>query len=222
MGLLVASAVQEGDDLRAVADGGDAEGVGIDAGGDALLHGPCHGGGVEFTGLHIGKADRRMGFRASLAAPQEGDDLGPVAGGGGTKVCAVNTGGDAILHGPQDGLVVEVAHAHIAEGVAVGGGLGGTGGTPQEGHDLGPVAGSQGTEVGFIHAGGDALLHGPQDALEEEAVVGHIHKGILAGCITAAAAGALPVMAQSGRLVGNIAVAARADVRAQDFGSRGA
>ena len=46
MGLLSQGAVQEGDDLGAVADGIHTEGAVVHAVGDALLNCPCHGGGV--------------------------------------------------------------------------------------------------------------------------------------------------------------------------------
>ena len=61
MDLLIQCTIQEGDHLGTVADAIDAEGAVAHAVGDVVLHGPCHGGGVELVGLHVSEADLGMG-----------------------------------------------------------------------------------------------------------------------------------------------------------------
>ena len=55
--------------------------------------------------------------------------------------------------------------------------------------------------MGCIGSIGDAVFHSPQDGINVEAVLWNIHEGILTGCVTAAAAGAVPVVTQSGDLL---------------------
>ena len=116
----------------------------------------------------------------------------------------IDTGGDAVFDSPQDGLVEVVGLVHILEGIDGSLRLGGTGSTPQEGHDLGPATGSGGTKVRCIQTGGNVILHGPHDAVVEEVVLVHVHEGILSGSLLhLAAAGAdavNEVVAQRGNI----------------------
>ena len=50
----------------------------------------------------------------------------------------------------------------------------------QEGHDMGTHADAVGIKLGGRCAGGDAVLHCPDDGIMVECVGGHIHEGI--GC----------------------------------------
>ena len=153
-----------------------------------------------------------MGKLLSVSAVQEGDDLSAAASGEGSEGGGRGAVGDALLDGPQNGLVVEVVLVHIHEGVLSGGGLGGTGSTPQEGDHGGAVALAVGVEVGSIHTVGDALFNGPKDGINVEAAFGDIGEGILPRLAAALAGSALPVVAQSIGVVGNIAVTAFAGV----------
>ena len=113
----VVGTIQERNDLGAVADAAHAELGGRDAIGDALFHGPCNSGGVELTGLDVGEGHLSGGFGATHGAPQEGDDLGPLAVTSGIKGGGGGTGGDALFHGPQDGIDVEGTLRNVGEGI---------------------------------------------------------------------------------------------------------
>ena len=88
-GLLIVGAVQEGDDLGAVAGTADTELGGGDAVGDAVLDSPGNSGAVELARNHIGEGHLCGGGGAAHGAPQEGDDLSAVAQAKGPKVSAV-------------------------------------------------------------------------------------------------------------------------------------
>ena len=55
--------------------------------------------------------------QGSVGTVQEGDHLGTVALGAGGEVVCVHAIGDAVLNGPQDGVVEVVASLHISEGI---------------------------------------------------------------------------------------------------------
>ena len=195
--LLVVCAIQEGDHLGAVADSGGAEGGGGQSGGNAVFHGPKHGLVVEFLLVDIGEgATGCADLGASHCAVEEGDYLGAVADGVGTEVGGVQTVGDALLHGPEDGLLIEAAALDIYEGMLRGSRLRTVGGAPEEGHHLGAVAADIGAEVGGGDTAGDALVHGPGHGKLIEAAGDHIVKGGQPGHAAAAAFGSIPIMAQ--------------------------
>ena len=112
---------------------------------------------------------------------EEGHDLSAVTAVGGAEVGGIQTGGDAVLHGPEDGLIEEIGILHIHEGILVAGGVRGTGGTPQEGDDGGTVTGVKGAEGGGRSTAGDVLLHRPQHGLVEEVRTLYILEGIPGG-----------------------------------------
>ena len=89
---------------------------------------------------------------------EEGHDLGSVAAGGGAEVGGIDAVGDAVFHGPQDGLIEEVGALHIHEGILGGGGLRASLGPPQEGDHRGAVTGVEGAEGGGGGAVRDLLL----------------------------------------------------------------
>ena len=146
-----------------------------------MLNSPCNCGAVEQTVLHIGEGHISGGSGAALGAPQEGDDLGTVAQLEGAEGVGIQTVGDVLLVGPQDGLVEEVALLHIVEGILGGGGLGRTGSTPQEGDDLGTGALAIGVEGGGGSAGGDGFPHSPQNGIVVITVLGDIIERIVRG-----------------------------------------
>ena len=76
--------------------------------GDAVLHCPPDRHSIPCGIIHIGEGIIRDRIRGTQIPPQEGDHLGPVAQGEGTEGGGGQTVGDLLLHGPQDGLVVEV------------------------------------------------------------------------------------------------------------------
>ena len=119
--------IQEGNDLSTVADEVNAKGSFAHTVGDPVRNGPCNGGGVVLTGLHVGEGHIGRGSGSALCTPQEGDHLGAVALEHGAKVVGIHTVGDAFLDGPQDGFVVEVLLIDIREGICSGGRLGRTG-----------------------------------------------------------------------------------------------
>ena len=72
----------------------------------------------------------------------------------------------------------EVAFLHIHEGIFRGGGLGASGGPPQEGDHMGPETFAGGTKGGGRGAGGDVVFQGPEDALLVERIQRNIPEGI--------------------------------------------
>ena len=59
---------------------------------------------------------RALGLGRTGGAPQEGDDLAALALAVGVEAVGGGTGGDAILHCPQNCLVVVSIRCHICEG----------------------------------------------------------------------------------------------------------
>ena len=114
---------QEGDDLRAGAGGVGAEHGVAGALGDALLHGPQHRVIVVAASLHVGKGHGAgLGSGAAGSAPQEGDGLRAGAGGVGAEHGVAGALGDALLHGPDHGVLIVVASGNVDEGILAGGG----------------------------------------------------------------------------------------------------
>jgi len=116
-----------------------------------------------------------------VGSVEEGDDLGTVAGGVGAELGGGQAVGDAVLHGPENGLIEEIGVFHIGEGGNGGHGLRGTHGAPQEGDHGGPVTDVIGAELVCGNAVGDALFHSPQDRLIEEIGGLHIGEGVPRG-----------------------------------------
>ena len=165
-------AIQERHGLAARAGGVGGEGGRAGALGDALADSPQDGVIVARL-VHGADILERVGVvAAGLArvAVQERHDLRARAlliRGEGRRV---GTGGDALLAGPQDGLVIAGVSdgVHIGERVAGAGRLRRTGGAPQEGHDLGAVAVLVRGEGRAGRAVGDLVVHRPLDRLIEE------------------------------------------------------
>ena len=141
--------------------------------------------GVAGTGLQLVIQIGPVGIGSGLdlllqsgdRAVQEGDDLGTGAGAVGVEGVGSGTGGDAVLQGPQGGVVVEGALLNVGEGVldlvgrlAVG--------TPQEADGLSAGAGIIGTEQVLRGTVGDAVLQGPQGSIIPEVALLHIHEGV--------------------------------------------
>ena len=171
---------QEGDDLSTGAVAVGVEGGLGSAGGHTVLQSPQSSVVVEGALSHIGEGVLGGVGGLALSAVQEADGLGAGAGLGSAEDVLGGAVGDAVLQGPQDGVVVEVALLHVHEGVDNGGSLGAAVGTPQEGDDVCTVAQLEGTEGGSGHAIGDAFLHGPQHGLIEECRLLHISEAGLA------------------------------------------
>ena len=111
-------APQEGDDLGAVADHVRAEGGGAGTLGNTGLYRPLYGLLVEAALDHIRKGHlAARGSGASGGPPQEGDGLGPGAGFIGAEGGGGSTAGNAVVHSPQHGVIIEGAGLHIHEGI---------------------------------------------------------------------------------------------------------
>ena len=87
--------------------------------------------------------------------------------------------GDVVFHGPEDGLVEIVALADVLEGILLGFRFGGALCAPEEGHDLAAGAVLRRRELRLGRAGGDPLLHGPENGLEGVARLVHVGEGVL-------------------------------------------
>ena len=123
----------------------------------------------------------RIFFDSSVERPvEEGHDLGAGAGVVGGELRLAGAGGDPVLHGPEDGLVVILGRGHVGEGVVRRFGLGAAVGTPEEGHDVLTHAGQAGTEVGGVGALGDLgiVVEGPEDGVIEVVLLLDVHEGI--------------------------------------------
>ena len=92
-----------------------------------------------------------------IGSIQECCDLGAGTGGVGAEPVLAGAGGDALLHGPQDRVVVVCVGAHIGKRVGPVS-LGGAVGTPQEGDDLGAGAAHVGTECVGGSTGGTDII----------------------------------------------------------------
>ena len=134
---LLAGTVEEGDDLGPVAGIGCAEAAVTQTCGDAVFRSPGYGLHIEGAGRQVGEIGGIGSGGTALDPPQEGDHLGTVAGVTGVKVGVVNAIGDAVFQGPQDGLAEEGILGNIHEGIFGDGGFRASGGTPQEGNNLG-------------------------------------------------------------------------------------
>ena len=116
VGGLALSAVQEADGLSTGAGLGSAEHILGGAVGDAVLQSPQDSVIVEVAFLHVHEGvDDGGSLGAALGAPQEGDDVCTVAQLVGTEGGLGHAVGDAILHGPQNGLIEECGLLHIGE-----------------------------------------------------------------------------------------------------------
>ena len=98
---------------------------------------------------------------AVLHAVQERHDLAARAGRVGREQRVAHAGGDLVLDGPQDGLIVVAVRLHVGEGHLACGRLGAAGGAPQERDGLRAGAGVVGGEGRLGLTGGDLLIHGP-------------------------------------------------------------
>ena len=126
-------------------------------------------GGKAGLGAGGGGDDRLVGMLVrglvgELRRPvQEGHDLSAGAGGVRPEQRRGSAGGDALLHGPGHGLTVITVPVHVRERGRFVLRRGLTGVSPQEGHDLRSGADLIGTEARRGDAGGDLLLHRPED-----------------------------------------------------------
>ena len=165
---LVVCAVEEGDDLGAVAGGVGTECGGTEAVGDAVLHSPQDGLVEEVGGFHIdegGAGGDRLG--TTSGAPEEGDYGGPVTDGVGAEVHAVGTGGDVLLHSPHNGLIEVVGGLYVnKKGIKNKFKFRTPDGPPEEGNDLAALTGIQGGKGSGTGAVGDAIVHGPHGGIQ--------------------------------------------------------
>ena len=152
---------QEGDDLSTVAGHVGTEGVSGIALGDTGLDGPEDRVGVELAGGDILEGIGLGAGGSVLAAEEEGHDLAAGASLVGAEGGLRGALGDAVLDGPQDGVVAVAALGDVGEGHGGGLGSGLAGGAPQEGDDLAAGADLVGSEGGIGLALGDAVLDGP-------------------------------------------------------------
>ena len=198
MGESVVGAVEEGDDLGAVANGAYAEGSSIDAVGDAVLHRPEDWIDVEAALVHIGEGVLAGGgFWTAVGTPQEGDYLCSIAIGEGAEVRAVDTVGNPLLDRPKNGFVVKIAFLYINKRICGADWIWTTKGAPQEGDHLGSLALAIGVEGSCGSAIGNLVLHRPKDRINEEGAFGNVSEGILTSDIAILAGCTLPVMSQS-------------------------
>ena len=178
MCLLVINPIQERHDLTAVAGvlGGELGLAG--AGGDAVLHRPEHSLIVEALAADVGEIVCVTGGSGlALSSPQEGDDLSTGTLGVWLEGGLGGTGGDAVLHSPEHGLVVVALFPNVGEGMLCGGGLGASGSTPQEGYNLPTGAVTLGSEGGLGGTGGNAVIQCPEHGSVIELALLYIHKG---------------------------------------------
>ena len=179
--LLVMGAVQEGHDLCAGAflirteDGERCSDC------DIMFDRPQHS--IDVVGVcgYIGKRIGHARCRRLLRAPQEGDDLRAGAGGVGAEHGVAGALGDAVLHSPQDSIMVVAASRNVGKGHNLG--LGGrrTGSAPQEGDSLRAGAVAARVEGRGARAAGNALAHSPDNSILIVGACGHVDEGILAG-----------------------------------------
>ena len=87
---------------------------------------------------------------------QEGDHLASGAGLVGGEGGGAGAVGDAVLHGPKDGLVIRSCRFDVGEGAVVGLRLRASRGAPEEGHHL-----AAGAEV--VDAAGGPVAHAAGD-----------------------------------------------------------
>ena len=190
-------AVQEGNHLTSGAGILGRESSVTGAGSDTILHRPQHGLIVVVPCKDIPKGILHgVGRRLAHGAPQEGDHLRSGTGIVGRELAAAGTGGDAVVHRPQHGLIVIRTRIHIHEGIVIGLGSGLAHGTPQEGDHLCSGAGILRGELAVAGTGGDTILHRPQHGCVEVIGFRHIHEGILIYRTTAAAVQAVPGVTQ--------------------------
>ena len=102
-------------------------------------------------------------------------------GASGEKVVAEVPVVTPFFHSPQHRVVIIAVRGHIGEAHAGTGGSGRAHGTPQEGHGLGTGAAAVGIKAGGGNAGGDALVHRPQDGVVVVIPGLHILEGRLPG-----------------------------------------
>lgn len=150
----LSGSVQEGDDLGAGADGVGGERRGARAGGHALFDRPVDGGRVVGVSAHVGEDGLCRGGGADHAI-EERHALGARAALVRGERGLARAGRDAVLDGPQDGVIVIVARGHVGERVHRGLDGGAAGGAIQEGDDLSARAGG----VRGERRGGGALGH---------------------------------------------------------------
>ena len=156
---LMLRAIHKGHNLRTRAVHIRAERGVAGAHGNALRHGPCHGGGIVGIRRNICKAavaDRRGTRRAVEECHGLRTGADSIRGKGG---CA-GAAGDTLLHGPQNRVVVVTTGLDIRKRIAAGG-LGSARLPPEECHHLRTGAGNIRAKGGGAGAVGNALGHGP-------------------------------------------------------------
>ena len=113
---LAQAAEQEGHDLGAGAVVVGAEGGSTGAASDAVFSGPQNCGVVVGVSRHISEGIHAVRDGRLLRAPQEGDDLRAGAGCVGAEHGVAGALGDALLHGPQNRVIVVAASLHVGKG----------------------------------------------------------------------------------------------------------
>ena len=168
--------IEEGDDLPAGAGRIGAEGGGAGPTCDALPDRPLDGVGIVGVCGHIGEGATSADRRGLLIAVEEGHGLptgaGRIRAEGGDR----GAGGDPVGYRPKHRVIVITAGLDIREGDAAAH-FEGTGGPPQEGHDLPAGAGGLRGEGGGAGARCDAVLHRLGHGVRVVGIGGDIGKG---------------------------------------------
>ena len=136
----VLGAIEERNDLSAGAAIVGAERVGGRTVGHAALHCPCHSIGTESVSRHIGETVHRGGCFTQRTVQQR-HTLSTGAGIVDAEGAVGKAVGHAVFNGPCHRVITVAAGEHVAGDLGRTLGRGGTGGAPQEGHDLAPGAG---------------------------------------------------------------------------------
>ena len=110
-------------------------------------------------------------------AVQEGYNLRAGAGGVGAEGIGAHPRRDALGSGPGHRVGIPGAVLHVGKAAALRHRRG-TGGPVQEGHGLAPGHRGIGRKAVLAHAGGDPLLHGPQDRSVEVVALLHVCEGV--------------------------------------------
>ena len=141
--MIISGAVQEGHDLNAAAGHSWAEGCLRRSHGDLIPDGPQDSVVEPVVRFDVGKGILRIRCcSAALGTPEEGYDLGARACLQGAEARCADAVCDAVLHSPEDRTVEIVVFRYVGERVLKRFRLRTSGGTPEEGHDLGAGAGA--------------------------------------------------------------------------------
>ena len=110
------------------------------------------------------------------APPDEGHDLAPGAGGVRAEGGCAGALGDPMFHRPEHRAVIIGLRRHIGKGHILRLRRRTSGGPPKEGDRLCAGADAVWRKMRGVHAGGDAVFHGPIHGFPEIALLRYIHK----------------------------------------------